>query len=1437
MSKVEQWGQDWAVQPGGEGDAWVQLLREAHERPKIDLWEEQLKQFRWGTFEPESFQHPGMPVELQADDAKALPPALDPRELPGTVQLDDIHLVPAAAQLPAITPTTDFSEVIRTLAQSPGLGVQASAEMAGVMAPAALPEAAAPAPAPASAPAPVAAPTPTPVAAPTPAPAPVAPPAPAAAPTPAPAAPTGPTPEQVARLRQVWSDPYQVLCWMDELGMSVSQTAQAAGVSELEMSCVLVRLGVPKGYAGLSFSREDVDGAFEAALKEAMASGKWNTRTYTPDTERSVGPVNGFNLKAFVNDYMARNTEESRRFVQLHGSVQVADGGPSSNLQAMNCASGYRVQVSWKIDATWAVNDKAVALVSTPKASKEERAAIQQNLLDNYADVLAAYDGHEGLPDNAVTASLRGRYGLELATLMYRLDKAMVRARDDYINNLQEAIAGRSRLGWVEHTQVVHDESGKAHEVKTQVFDTKAFHAALMQRTDPQGQVMRRLFGELEERNGEFVIKGAGGAQHFTVSYSESGQASMHLGQLETGAPQGTVKIDLANPPKLKDATAVAFIPGVGFVTDTSNIVPPKKKKNKWKMAVAIAACVAITCFTAGTAGPAVASAMGIGTSTAAGVMATGAITGAITAAATTAATGLIVNGRIDEKAMLKGMVTGAITGALFPADSINPQKIAMPVANNLGNQIAVQGLIAKASGGKFIDGVRSALASELAQDIKADIKGPMGQVASSITKAGVSSGGHGGERFWGSVANDIGDATVKPYVQDLMKDTSRNGMDVDSDQKTPPEKQNPVNQPRNGNNPSAEQPSGFNSAPSPTPQVDPLEQASPPADLYGDRAQWEADNQRALDDAAQEERAQQRARDEARNAAQSSFRQSELAQQQRPFQLTPPEIQQAIDSLNGMDLASDQAHAQVGDVPVRTESRVRAGDYGGSLERVARAQLGPEATQREINNYVGQLFEVNGITNARAIRPDQPLLLPDASTPVATQGLQLQARDNVIGLQIQAQREAQQRQALAEAKPTTNDGWDDGSKVDVDQWHPRAAVTPPAVTSPDKGVWDSVMGGIDKAKSSYSALQDKIDDLGKAVTQKVNEAEKAIDGWRKDLEAQGAAHGPVASALAKSAADYLGDLEGSTKAAYDAVAGAGKLAQNLIHAGTPLSLLDTQRTERINQGVINFVERVGPITSPYSWATDPLGTADKLGNVAKGVAQPYMEAIEQGDWAKAVGRLKFDIGSLAVGGEVSAAGRIGRAGKAAEVISGSSKVAEEAAALRRIADNPVGPVLEGKPAGSVLELQNARKAELGNAVRPVELGITLGNDATTVSTAANLKPLNGYYDVVIHGNPTGVAAFENGAWRPYSVDELAELVLAQPDYTGGSIRLASCRVGQLDNGFAQLFSNRIGQEVLAPTDKLFVWPNGRVVIGPHGFRNTGQWRSFKPKNNGGQIE
>jgi hypothetical protein len=112
-------------------------------------------------------------------------------------------------------------------------------------------------------------------------------------------------------------------------------------------------------------------------------------------------------------------------------------------------------------------------------------------------------------------------------------------------------------------------------------------------------------------------------------------------------------------------------------------------------------------------------------------------------------------------------------------------------------------------------------------------------------------------------------------------------------------------------------------------------------------------------------------------------------------------------------------------------EISVRAGKYGGSLERIARAHLPEGASQADITSYVGQLFEINGIADARAIQPEDEILLPDANTAPATEGRGLYFKDIAVGEQLKAAAQATTEKAAAQVP----DDFLDRIRQEDEQW------------------------------------------------------------------------------------------------------------------------------------------------------------------------------------------------------------------------------------------------------------------------------------------------------------------------------------------------------------------------------------------------------------------
>jgi hypothetical protein len=122
-----------------------------------------------------------------------------------------------------------------------------------------------------------------------------------------------------------------------------------------------------------------------------------------------------------------------------------------------------------------------------------------------------------------------------------------------------------------------------------------------------------------------------------------------------------------------------------------------------------------------------------------------------------------------------------------------------------------------------------------------------------------------------------------------------------------------------------------------------------------------------------------------------------------------------------------------------------------------------------------------------------------------------------------------------------------------------------------------------------------------------------------------------------------------------------------------------------------------------------------------------------------------------------------------------------------------------------------------------------LAGRADPLARAAELVPTTtGFHDVVVHGTPTGFAVLRNGNWVTLDHRSIASF-LKSNGYQGGPVRLISCGTGSLDTGAAQNLANKLGAEVMAPTDTLWILPDGRMTIGLQPRANTGSWRHFYP--------
>ncbi len=122
-------------------------------------------------------------------------------------------------------------------------------------------------------------------------------------------------------------------------------------------------------------------------------------------------------------------------------------------------------------------------------------------------------------------------------------------------------------------------------------------------------------------------------------------------------------------------------------------------------------------------------------------------------------------------------------------------------------------------------------------------------------------------------------------------------------------------------------------------------------------------------------------------------------------------------------------------------------------------------------------------------------------------------------------------------------------------------------------------------------------------------------------------------------------------------------------------------------------------------------------------------------------------------------------------------------------------------------------------------------------SLAPNIKPIDGYQDVVVHGSPTDFSPSSTAGAPVWSPEDLADMIKSDSRYGNGPIRLISCSTGAPGSDAAQNLANELGVDVLAPTDIVWVDGNGALTvaprnwlgIGPSRFSSAIPWKLFSP--------
>jgi hypothetical protein len=134
----------------------------------------------------------------------------------------------------------------------------------------------------------------------------------------------------------------------------------------------------------------------------------------------------------------------------------------------------------------------------------------------------------------------------------------------------------------------------------------------------------------------------------------------------------------------------------------------------------------------------------------------------------------------------------------------------------------------------------------------------------------------------------------------------------------------------------------------------------------------------------------------------------------------------------------------------------------------------------------------------------------------------------------------------------------------------------------------------------------------------------------------------------------------------------------------------------------------------------------------------------------------------------------------------------------------------------------------------PVKLSPTFSGDDNSLAAASKwIKPKEGYTDIVIHGTPDHVELKSGSSWIKINHRVLVQMYKRDKSFSDNPIRLIACETGKNIDGFAQNLANKLGCEVMAPSDVVWIHPSGKITIGPNPRVNSGKWMKYKPMKRG----
>ncbi len=612
------------------------------------------------------------------------------------------------------------------------------------------------------------------------------------------------TNEEWARIAALWNgsqgDVFRLMQQMSEHGWDAADLAYATQQQPQAVGDWLTRMGAPAGFGGaVTAGRQAMDQAYLDALNQAITQAP-------PTMPWTVGPIPGntsddsiardphqpwwliqthtqydnnfqrayLDVDAFTQWYVQQPSPQAQAFARIHqrSTTSFQSGGADQDPQiSVSLGSGaiLRLIVQRSNQESSVGNHLSVlasnidwASVAMPQgpaptitsyasypaasqASRDEASLLLRDSLNE--EVLRQFgDPALSLPPGEQGERMRARYGTELATQLWRLDRALFAVRQAYANAMDAAIrnpqyAPLRQLSWegervpetMDSEQLaanapgwsVLQRSGYDNQFQWTRFNPQAFTDWYVAQDTPASKLFDALYGG--QLAVEQTLSNDGPWVQTQYYMGLSGEFRVHVGGTPDGltpvaigdafARMGLISVPLDASPQLRDASEVGFDPTMGFVTTVDNFnSDPDWTDSLIPLLIGAAAGAVL--------GPMAATAMKIG------VGATAVVGAGVGAAVATTTSSLLLTGRVDMDDVLKSAVTAMVTAGLVQNLGLDKLGLGLDAAGRavvtdwgqrilaMGGQATISGILRDLTGGSFGQGFVQSMASSLAAEV-----------------------------------------------------------------------------------------------------------------------------------------------------------------------------------------------------------------------------------------------------------------------------------------------------------------------------------------------------------------------------------------------------------------------------------------------------------------------------------------------------------------------------------------------------------------------------------------------------------------------------------------------------------------------------------------------------------------------------------------------